>query len=179
LLAALSVLIITITEMDVLKKSPENLLLTDFYRSTIWVWTIGFSVFSLILTFAREIIKDMEDMTGDAAFDCFSIPIVYGLKKTKIIVSSLLIITQILLLVAGLFLIDIQSLASLIFIILFLILPLIFLTVYLNRASEIQQFKFVAGLLKIIMLSGVLYAVVFSFCLADEKVFSLFGLLFN
>lgn len=179
LLAGLSVLIISITEIDVLKKLPEIKNLTGDCYSMIYGWTAGFSVFSVLLTFAREIIKDMEDIAGDAAFGCRSVPIVLGIKKTKIILIVIILITISLLIFSGKFLIDLKNYYSTAYIIFFLVIPLVILTLYVNIATQSQQYKFAAGFLKIIMISGVLYTLIFALGFTYENNISLFNILFN
>jgi len=42
-----------------------------------------YAIFAAYITLVREIIKDTEDMKGDARFGCKTIPIVMGVAKTK------------------------------------------------------------------------------------------------
>ena len=39
----------------------------------------------------REIIKDMEDQEGDAQFGCMTLPVLWGLRKTKVVLYILLV----------------------------------------------------------------------------------------
>ncbi|MDO5851570.1 MAG: UbiA family prenyltransferase [Methanobacteriaceae archaeon] len=55
---------------------------------------LGF--FAFLMTFAREIIKDMEDIIGDLKENGKTFPIVYGSKKSSILSASLIILTCIL-----------------------------------------------------------------------------------
>ena len=55
---------------------------------------LGFLAF--LMTLAREIIKDMEDIEGDLKENAKTFPIKYGLKKSAILSSTLIIITCIL-----------------------------------------------------------------------------------
>jgi 4-hydroxybenzoate polyprenyltransferase len=45
------------------------------------VW--AYALFSFIISLVREIIKDMEDVKGDARFGCRTVPIVVGIPNTK------------------------------------------------------------------------------------------------
>jgi 4-hydroxybenzoate polyprenyltransferase len=54
----------------------ENLLVTAY---------AGFAFF---LSLAREIVKDMEDWKGDKTYGCRTLPIVFGLRKTKWVVLA-------------------------------------------------------------------------------------------
>ena len=48
-----------------------------------------YTAFAFILTFIREIVKDMEDMKGDGLSHCRTIPIILGIKAAMIIVLVL------------------------------------------------------------------------------------------
>jgi 4-hydroxybenzoate polyprenyltransferase len=45
------------------------------------VWQYALAAF--LLTVVREIVKDVEDMRGDAQHDCHTLPIVWGVARTK------------------------------------------------------------------------------------------------
>src|ERR1035437_8894484 len=55
-------------------------------------WSLGFSFFAFLITFVREIVKDIEDFEGDNAYGRKSIPIILGITNAKIIVISLQLI---------------------------------------------------------------------------------------
>ena len=61
----------------------SNLRSLLFNIKYILYWVSGYSAFSFLLTLIREIIKDCEDIEGDKAFDCKTLPIVHGIKKAK------------------------------------------------------------------------------------------------
>ncbi|ALI99401.1 hypothetical protein DC20_11020 [Rufibacter tibetensis] len=44
-------------------------------------WAYG--VFAFLISLVREVIKDMEDVQGDASFRCRTLPIVLGIPQTK------------------------------------------------------------------------------------------------
>ena len=48
------------------------------YRD-LFAWAGGFAPFSFLLTWIREIIKDMEDIYGDREMECRTLPL-YGNK---------------------------------------------------------------------------------------------------
>lgn len=53
---------------------------------------IIYAVFAFTISLIREIIKDMEDMKGDALFGCKTLPIVWGIKKTKYFIFTISLI---------------------------------------------------------------------------------------
>lgn len=49
-----------------------------------------FAIFAFFISVIREIIKDMEDLRGDMHFDCRTLPIVWGIRKTKVFIFIVL-----------------------------------------------------------------------------------------
>jgi len=48
-----------------------------------------FAVFAFLISLVREMVKDMEDWLGDKAEGCRTLPIIFGLKKTKYVLHLL------------------------------------------------------------------------------------------
>jgi 4-hydroxybenzoate polyprenyltransferase len=53
---------------------------------------VALSFFAALSTLIREIIKDMEDVQGDQRMFCSTVPIVIGLKATKVLVAVLTLV---------------------------------------------------------------------------------------
>jgi len=107
-----------------------------------------YAIFSAFITLVREIIKDTEDMKGDARFGCKTIPIVLGVAKTKWIIYGIMIgfeITVIILL---------WNLSIILPII--LAITLLLLGIGVQRADTVRQFHNLSTYCKIIMILGVL-----------------------
>ena len=107
-----------------------------------------YAVFAAFITLIREIIKDMEDMKGDERFGCKTIPIIYGIPKTK----------KIIYVIAAAFLVTVFLMISHISMIfpITLTLALIFLIFGLAKADTVKAFSRLSTLSKIIMLLGVI-----------------------
>ena len=127
----------------------------------IFYWVGGFAFFALLTTLIREIIKDIEDYEGDFEYGRKTLPIVVGIKATRRIVIWLLVITILLLFGAWIFFIgDFLSIGYLSIAVIF---PL-FYVIYLTINSETRnQFHTASRLMKIIMLTGILFSVLFKF----------------
>jgi 4-hydroxybenzoate polyprenyltransferase len=128
----------------------------------IFFWISGFGFFAFITTFLREIIKDLEDFEGDSAYGMNTLPIVLGIKSTKIILFSLIGICMAslfwVLLKFILFSQDFIDYISGGYFLLFLFTPFIFLLIKLINASTKRDYYFASQLTKIIMLAGIFYA---------------------
>lgn len=55
---------------------------------------IGLGIFAFVLNLTREIVKDMEDVEGDLVLKARTIPIVYGLQKSRSIAIGFVLITM-------------------------------------------------------------------------------------
>jgi 4-hydroxybenzoate polyprenyltransferase len=110
-----------------------------------------YTLFAFFTTLVREIIKDMEDLKGDNTFGCKTLPIVWGLRKTKNLIY-LLTITF----VASVFLIDtlVEPLPMLYFSA-FLFAPVAWLIIRLVRADTKKDFYQLSQLCKLIMVLGI------------------------
>ncbi len=139
---------------DILIRLGNNL-------NTINFWILGFSIYAFVLTFIREIIKDMEDYDTDIMFNYNTLPIVLGLKKSNIVVNTLLSLT--ILSIIFVTFTYLNNILSIIYITTLVILPLIFLIFKISKAQNTKDYHFASILSKLIMLSGVLYSIVTSF----------------
>lgn len=176
LLASLSVLITGITAVALLKATYSELVFETTIPREIYSWIGAFAVFAFLLTLIREIVKDMEDVEGDAEMECRTMPIVWGQKKSTYFVSALVVIT-ITALLAGMWkLIPFEGNLTMKYILFTVIIPLIVLLVQLFRAKNKAHLHTISSLAKYIMLAGVLYAFVFYFLLAKAWDLSFFNI---
>ena len=67
-----------------------------FYRTNNSL-VIIYALFAFFMTLVREVIKDMEDLKGDNSFGCKTLPIVWGIRKTKILLYIILTVLPVLL----------------------------------------------------------------------------------
>lgn len=118
------------------------------HQREVWVYAI----FSFFITLIREIIKDMEDVKGDEKHGCRTLPIIWGIARTKLLVYVLIasFITTLFILATQL---PNQRIA---YIFLVMMLPVGFLTYKLVYADKPKDFAFLSDACKIIMLIGVL-----------------------
>jgi 4-hydroxybenzoate polyprenyltransferase len=116
------------------------------------IWMLGiYTCFAFVLTWMREVIKDMEDHIGDAAEGCVTMPIKLGLKSTSIFVQILSLLAIIPLLIASA---KVQGILGL-YTFFALALPLIIWVIYLPRKATTQHYYSMSRFLKAIMILGV------------------------
>jgi 4-hydroxybenzoate polyprenyltransferase len=111
-----------------------------------------YAIFAFFMTLVREIIKDMEDLKGDNTFGCKTLPIIWGLRRTKVLIYILLLLFAILVLTLNGYFVGL----SMVYFAIFLFLPLGWLTARLIRADTIRDFYHLSSFCKVIMLLGIL-----------------------
>jgi len=110
-----------------------------------------YSLFAFFMTLIREIVKDMEDMKGDTTFGCRTLPIVWGIRKTKSFLYGTILVFSFLVLW-----LDYQQLKiSWIYFIPLLFVPMSILFYRLLKADTKKEFFQLSQLCKIIMLLGI------------------------
>ncbi len=160
LLTALVPLMAILYEMPLLNKAYKEILIANHANfNHIFFWVAGFSFFAFITTLAREIIKDTEDFEGDNAYGRNTLPIILGIRWTKIIVISLLIITISALITVYFKYLE-SSVATLLYGLLTLIIPITIEIYLIIQADDKSDYRFASNLLKFIMLAGILYSIV-------------------
>ena len=175
-ITSISVLIVGIAQIADLQLEYEKLIFETPIPQLIYSWLGAFSVFAFLCTWIREIIKDMEDEHGDRELECHTMPVIWGMRKTKWFLYGLIAVT-----VAGLFatnaiFIPFEGTLTLRYIIFGLFLPFAVLAYLIAMAKSRGDFNQASTMLKIIMLVGVLYAFIFYYLQAKTYGISLFNL---
>lgn len=109
---------------------------------------LEYAALAFILNWIREIVKDLEDIKGDSLFGRKTLPLVLGIFNTKIMISILIVLSNIFLL-ESYFGNSIQIVVAIISSSVFLIFNLI-------RAQTKKEYKESSLLIKLIMLFGLL-----------------------
>ena len=156
LLSALVVLIVFVFEFFSLRLHPE--FFADMIPDLFWVGKLFlvYALFAFLVTFYREIIKDMEDVKGDARVGCRTIPIVFGIKASRWIVA-VLITFSVLLLAASLLVLWRLGLMTVFWYLLATTLaPMIYLVYGIFGSNTPEEYHIMSNICKIIMVAGVL-----------------------
>ncbi len=111
-----------------------------------------YAAFSFGVSLVREIIKDMEDVRGDARFGCRTLPIIWGIRRTKQLLYGLLASFIAMLFICA----DALHNPRLGWIFLVLLIPITYLIVRLVQADTRRAYSDLSRLCKLIMLLGVL-----------------------
>ena len=121
----------------------------------------AYSVFAFMLSLTREIIKDCEDHEGDQAFGSTSIPLTLGLKTARVIAGLLALLTLSCLIYIQVIQSQWQDMYSFSYFIIFIELPLLYLSINTMRSVSKSDYRKNSNLSKLIMLTGILSMLVF------------------
>lgn len=110
-----------------------------------------YAVFAFSISLIREIIKDMEDVRGDQKFGCQTLPILWGIPKTKRLVWVFMISFAFIVLTMGWALKN----PMLFWIYMVLGIPTVYVGLRLIPADRPAHFAHLSSVCKIIMLFGI------------------------
>jgi 4-hydroxybenzoate polyprenyltransferase len=116
------------------------------------VLILVYALFSFFMTLVREIIKDMEDLKGDNTYGCKTLPIVWGIRKTKITLYFLIVSFTVIVAVINHFYVNLDV----IYFVMLLFVPLAWLTTRLIQADTKKDYGWLSSFCKVIMLLGIL-----------------------
>ena len=118
------------------------------------------AVFLFLLILAREMVKDLENISGDLAQNYRTIPIIYGARTSKLLISFLIFLT----LVPSLLLIFQFDVGYMNFYFILCVLLMILFIVLLFKANARKDYVWLHNILKLIIVMGV-----FSILLIDVQ----------
>ena len=162
LLAALTPMLVALANVAVLQLRYATILPYTTLQHDLYAWLGGFALFAFLLTWIREIVKDMQDQMGDRELECHSMPVVWGDLWTKIFVTALIVLT--IAIIGHLwyhvlpFPIGWTSLSTR-YIAFGIIIPLLGATGLLWAAKIPSDYKTCQQLIKFTMLLGMLYSI--------------------
>jgi 4-hydroxybenzoate polyprenyltransferase len=111
-----------------------------------------YALFSFFMTLVREIIKDMEDLKGDNTYGCKTLPIVWGIRKTKITLYLLIFIFIMTVAIINYLYVNLEV----IYFVMLLFVPLAWLSARLAKADTKKDYGWLSSFCKVIMLLGIL-----------------------
>ncbi len=157
LLTAWVILVITMAEYEnILSSSMQSLLLKKLLKVS-----LIYAGFAFIISLVREVIKDMEDMPGDAKYNCKTMPIVWGIPVSKVFAGVWIVVLVSAILIMEFYVLQLGWWISVIYCILFIILPLLWVLKKLYQARSTDEYHRLSNTIKLIMLTGILSMLLF------------------
>ena len=128
--------------------------------------SVTYAGFAFLLNLIREIQKDMADIKGDREIEARTMPIVLGIKNTKKVVNSLILFT--ILLIIYFQQAYLADKITTVYVLLFVILPMILSASKMKHARKSKQFLKVANYSKIAMGGGLGYLFLFYYIFTNH-----------
>lgn len=155
LLTAWVILVLTFSEYRF------SIIAPDIYWKRLIKVSFIYAGFAFIISLIREVIKDMEDMQGDAKYGSTTMPIVWGLQVSKVFVAVWLVV--IICGVAGIqiYVVQLGWWLSAIYSLVAIIIPLTWVLRKLYAAQSPKDFHRLSNAVKMIMFTGILSMVFF------------------
>lgn len=157
-LTGLVVLIVPLYETTIYNKGYSFLMESG---RIIMIISIGYSLFAFLASLIREMVKDMEDVHGDEAFNYNTVPLILGLEYAKVITTAVILIMMGLLgFVQYKYWIGGDNFPAT-YLMLLVQLPMLSVIYFLIRADEKEDFAKTGYIIKAVMLAGILSIPVF------------------
>jgi 4-hydroxybenzoate polyprenyltransferase len=155
LLTAWVILVLTVSEYRF------RIVADDIYWKRLIKLSFIYAGFAFIISLIREVIKDMEDMPGDAKYGCKTMPIVWGMQVSKVFVAVWLVVIIGVATGMQIYVIHLGWWFSALYSLFLIIIPLIWVLRKLYAANCVKDFHQLSIAVKLIMLSGILSMIFF------------------
>ncbi len=138
------------------RKAILELMKQDFYDFKDIAFQFGiFSVFAFLTSVFREIVKDIEDIEGDMANHCHTLPISYGIPFSKNVASFVNICVFILLMYLAIIFFREALFWRLSYLVVLIMAPVIYCEYLLRIATGKKHYHLVSQWSKYVMFSGI------------------------
>jgi 4-hydroxybenzoate polyprenyltransferase len=123
--------------------------------------SVLYAGFAFIISLIREVVKDLEDIEGDARYGCKTMPIVWGIPASKLFVAVLLILLISIICVVQAYVLQFGWWWSAAYSIVLIIVPLIWIIFKLKAAQSPADYHRLSTAIKLVMFAGILSMLVF------------------
>jgi 4-hydroxybenzoate polyprenyltransferase len=124
-------------------------------------FTFLYAGFAFIICLVREVVKDIEDMAGDAKYGCKTMPIVWGVHVSKVFAGTWLAVLTAALFIVFAYVLQFKWWLTAAYCLLFVIIPLLSILRRFFKAETIKDYKSLSTMIKAVMFTGILSMVFF------------------
>jgi 4-hydroxybenzoate polyprenyltransferase len=130
---------------------------SDYRRflSTLFKFAIVYSSFAFLLSLIREVIKDIEDMDGDAKYGCRTMPIVWGVNVAKVFAGTLIVVLLAALVILQFYVLQRAWFPLTLYGVLLVDLPMVYILRKLYAAQTRTDYHRLSNTIKLVMLAGI------------------------
>jgi 4-hydroxybenzoate polyprenyltransferase len=119
--------------------------------------------FAFIISLVREVVKDIEDMEGDARYGCRTMPIAWGIPVSKVFTAVWIVVLIVILCIVQFYSLQFGWWISALYGLMSIILPLGWILFRLYHAQQPADYHRLSTAIKGVMLTGILSMVFFLF----------------
>jgi 4-hydroxybenzoate polyprenyltransferase len=131
--------------------------------SRLFKFAIVYAGFAFISSLIREVVKDIEDMDGDARYGCRTMPIVWGVNVAKVFAGTWVVVLTGSLVIIQVYALQRVGWPMVIYGVLLLDLPLTWILSKLYQAQTKKDYHLLSGAIKGVMLAGILSMLIIYF----------------
>ena len=128
----------------------------------IFKFAVLYGGFAFIISLIREVVKDIEDIEGDAKYNCHTMPIVWGVPASKVFAGVWLVVLISALFIIQFYVFQLGFKLTAAYGLVLVIMPLVWILRKLYLAQNTLQYHKVSSLIKIVMLTGIISILFFS-----------------
>ena len=155
LLTAWVILVITVAEYKL--SNADNILFIPRLLKVSFLY----GGFAFVISLIREVIKDMEDIRGDAKYNCKTMPIVWGIQVSKVFAGVWLTVLIGAILILQFYVLQLGWWLSAVYSIFLIIIPLAWILRKLYHAKLSTEYHTLSSAIKLVMLTGILSMIFF------------------
>ena len=135
----------------------------DIYAALnrIFKFAILYGGFAFIISLVREVVKDIEDMQGDAKYNCKTMPIGWGIPTSKVFAGVWLVVLIGTLSIIQFYAFQLGWLLISFYCLVIVVFPLMWILRKLYVAQNSQQYHLLSQIIKLVMLFGILSLIFF------------------
>ena len=155
LLSAWVILVLTMAEYR-FQLSPQDV----NWRRLLKVSFI-YAGFAFVISLVREVIKDMEDLSGDSKYGCRTMPIVWGLQVSKVFAGVWIVVLACAIAIIQFYVLQLGWWFSALYSLIAILIPLLWVLRKLYEAKTQEDFHRLSTAVKLIILTGIFSMVFF------------------
>ncbi len=157
------ILALYVSEMQFTLVFSSTEIMHQLYIRQLFKISILYSGFAFIISLIREVVKDIEDIEGDRAGGCRTMPIAWGIPVSKVFVATWLVVLISALVIILFYVLQLRWWWFAIYSVVFIILPLVSMLPDLYKANIAGHYHRISSRLKWVMLAGILSMMLFRF----------------
>jgi len=141
----------------------NELLSVDHEKVRFFRLAILYASFAFIISLIREVIKDIEDIDGDQKYGCRTMPILWGIRASKVFVAVWMVVLISALIILQIYVLGLGWWQSALYCAALIILPLLIILRKLYYAKSTSDYHTLSSLIKLVMFAGILSMLFFRF----------------